>query len=168
MTEEEPERIKRIHEAFRIRRENYGKMGQVSQMLSQVIPSSKWKDDQAKYSIAALFSALTLVNDRFETLEELDEKVLVYAAGMQDFLNDDIMPFLHRIAEKLDSIVGEHEKLAQTKAEVEGIAEGINKGMEKYADVLEFLENATRKSQQDREKSEEDRKKLEKGLHYVG
>jgi len=167
MTEEEPGHIKRIHEAFRIRRENYGKMGQECQKLSQVIPISKWKDDQAKYGIAALFSSLTLVSERFETLEELDEKVLVYVTSMQDFLND-TMPFLHGMAEKLDSIVGEHKKLAQTKAEVEGIAEGIRKGMKKYADVLEFLENATKKSEQHREKSEEDRKKLEKGLHYVG
>jgi len=160
MTEEEPDHIKRIHKAFRIRRENYGKMGQECQKLSQVIPIGKWKDDQAKHGIAALFSALTLVSDRFETLEELDEKVLVYVTSMQDFLND-TMPLLHGMAEKLDSIVGEHEKLAQTKAEVEGIAEGIRKGMDRYGDVLKFLENATKKS-------EEDRKKLEKGLHYVG
>lgn len=172
MTEQEPDHVKRIHEAFRIRRENYGKLSQECRKLAQAIPNSEWKDDAAKWGIATLLSAVTLLNGRFETLEELDELVLIYAADLQNFLGNGVMPFLERMSGELDSIVGEHEKVAQTKTEVEGIAEGISKGMKKYADVLDFLENATKKSEEDQKqlmkKAEEDRKRLEKGLGYLG
>lgn len=145
--------------AFRLRRNVYARILELIKRLPDKIQDSQWQDEKAKVGLATSFRLLSFLGSQLNSLDELTEMLVDYMHATQRTV-DSLHPLVRDIAEEVERIGGNQQKLEGTKAELEEIRQSIADQTKTYGELQKLVAGAV-------QKMEEDGKKLEKGLSYV-
>lgn len=145
--------------AFRMRRDSYAHILESIERLPDKIKDSQWQDEKAKLGVVTSFRVLSILASQLNSLDELTEMLVDYMHATQGMF-DSLHPLVRDIAEEVERIGGNQQKLERTKTELEEIRQSIADQTKTYGELQKLVAGAV-------QSIEEDRKKVEKGLSYV-